>query len=549
MNSKDLSLPLTDATAGQPDTPPSRSPQTPAAPPAGEHKVMIQFSPFWQDRLFEGGLIISMALYYIVGNHNFHLGFLSQLNPLVSLPFLLIFAALAWFRLSFAIALLPLSLPYYLYQKVVMGSARFSLAEVTLTVCVLLALAQFVVPPKGQHSRVSLSELRQRIGPFAIPMLVFLLMAALSIVVAYSRTTALRAFREEVFDPLLYLLLALLYLRSRQDITRLLGALLGTGLLIALLGLAQYFLFKNTLTLEEGVRRVHAVYGSANSIGLLFDYIVPIALAWLVAKVSLKSRLLALALCVPMLLVLYLTQSLGAWIAIAVAAVFVVLLSVRNRKLLLLGGLVALLLIVVVVVAYHTKILDYVLERHTNQQGVSTVTKRLYLWRSAWNMIYDSPWLGYGMDNWLCHYSRNTICFSPLHHYWILQDPVTGAASGLRDEPNLSHPHDIFLHVWVSIGFFGLLAFVSVLVLFYWLLARILRHLCSVTVEHSEQLHWMTVGVGAAMLAAMGQGLVDSAFLEQDLAFCFWTLVAAMLILRALSNTPWHARVNDVPGA
>lgn len=542
MNSKDPSLPLTDATAGQQDRAPSQPPPAPTAPPAGENRVMTQLSPFWQNRLFEGGLIISLALYYIVGNHNVHLGLLSQLNPLVSLPFLLIFAVLAWFRLSFAIALLPLSLPYYLYQKVVLSNARFSLAEVTLAVCVLLALAQLVILRKGQHSRLSLSELRGRVGPFAIPMLVFLIMAAVSIAVAYSRTTALRAFREEVLDPLLYVLLVLLYIRSRQDLTRLLGALLGTGLLIALLGLAQYFLFKNTLVLEEGVRRVHAVYGSANSIGLLFDYILPIALAWLVAKVSLKSRLLALLICLPMLFVLYLTQSLGAWIAIAVAAVFVVLLSVRNRKLLLLGGLVALLLVALVVVAYHTKILDYVLQRHTNQQGVSTITKRLYLWRSAWNMIHDSPWLGYGMDNWLCHYSRNTICFSQIHHYWIVQDPVTGASSGLRDEPNLSHPHDIFLHVWVSIGILGLLAFVAVLVLFYWLVARILRHLRSATVEHSEQLHWMTVGVGAAMLAAMGQGLVDSAFLEQDLAFCFWTLVAALLILRALSGTPWRAQ-------
>jgi len=181
------------------------------------------------------------------------------------------------------------------------------------------------------------------------------------------------------------------------------------------------------------------------------------------------------------------------------------------------------------------------LQRHTDQQGVSTITKRLYLWRSAWNMIKDSPWLGYGMDNWLCHYSRNTVCFTQIHHYWILQDPATGASTGLRDEPNLSHPHDIFLHVWVSIGIFGLLAFVAVLTLFYWLFARILRHLQSADpIECRDKLRWMTIGVGAAMLAAVGQGLVDSAFLEQDLAFCFWTLMAALLVLRVLSGTPWR---------
>jgi putative inorganic carbon (hco3(-)) transporter len=50
----------------------------------------------------------------------------------------------------------------------------------------------------------------------------------------------------------------------------------------------------------------------------------------------------------------------------------------------------------------------------------------------------------------------------------------------------------------------------------------------------------MTVGVGAALLAALVQGQVDSSFLEQDLAFCFWMLIVALLLLRALSSTPWR---------
>jgi hypothetical protein len=60
----------------------------------------------------------------------------------------------------------------------------------------------------------------------------------------------------------------------------------GAGLIIALLGLTQYFLFKNTLVLEDGVRRVYTVYGSANSVGLLFDYTLPPALALTMARTS-----------------------------------------------------------------------------------------------------------------------------------------------------------------------------------------------------------------------------------------------------------------------
>jgi putative inorganic carbon (HCO3(-)) transporter len=83
-------------------------------------------------------------------------------------------------------------------------------------------------------------------------------------------------------------------------------------------------------------------------------------------------------------------------------------------------------------------------------------------------------------------------------------------------------------------------AFVAVLILFYWLFARILARLRSPGVENAEQLRWMAVGVGAAMLAGLAQGMVDSSVLEQDLAFCFWALILAMLLLRVFAHVPWR---------
>jgi putative inorganic carbon (hco3(-)) transporter len=89
------------------------------------------------------------------------------------------------------------------------------------------------------------------------------------------------------------------------------------------------------------------------------------------------------------------------------------------------------------------------------------------------------------MDNWLCHYSKNNVCQSNLHQYWIKE--WHGVPTGLANEPTLSHPHNVFLHIWVSMGIFGLLAFVALLVLFYWLFARILRYLDTGNVKDREQ--------------------------------------------------------------
>src|SRR6266566_9660695 len=533
-------------------------------PPVDSGKHFKGISLFWHDRLVEAGLILSMVLYYVIGNANLGSGYLFQLNPLFSAPFLLLFALLCWYRLPFAIALLPLTLPYYLLHKTIVSHYSFSLAEITLGACLLVALLQLLLWRNRWQYRLSWKELRDRLGPFIIPVLVFLVAAAFSIIIAYNKVDALRSFREEVFDPLLYVALALYCLRSRQDVTRLLGALLGSGFLVALLGIVQLFFFKNQLVLEsDGIRRVHVMYGSANSIGLLFDYVLPIGLALVVARrqhaqkvlASWKKRALAVAICLPLLYVLYLTQSIGAWLAIAAAALFIAALSIRSRRELLIGVALFVVVMGVALFFFHTRMERFIFDSHVDVQGVSTATKRLYLWQSALNMIHDSPWFGYGMDNWLCHYSYNTTCFTPyLHHYLIAKDPVTGRSTDLKLEPFLSHPHNVFLHVWVSIGIFGLLAFAGVLGLFFWLFVRILRHLRylsylsylpSTGMKEKLSWQWMTIGVGAAMLAAMLQGLVDSAFLEQDLAFCFWILVVALLLLRTLSGTTWRGSLKQ----
>jgi O-antigen ligase len=514
-------------------------------------RFLTCFTPFWHDRMIEIALVLSMTLYYIIGNANLGTERLFHLNPLVSLPFLMIFAVLCWYRLPLAIALIPLSLPYYLQQKTVISHYSFSITEIALLTCVAVALLQFLLRRGNWRYYLSWREIRDRLGPFALPISVFVLVAGISVLIAFSQRIALRAFREEVLEPILYVFLALFCLRTRQDVTRLLLAMLLSGLVVALIGMAQYFLFRNQLVLEaDGIRRVHAMYGSANSIGLFFDYVMPIGLAILLVRAWTTKSLWrskwvligAIVICSPMLLVLYLSQSRGAWVAIGIAFILILALSIRNRRGLLVGGLMGMLVLGAIVLFFHRPILNFFIAGHQDINGISTLTKRLYLWLSALEMIRDHIWFGVGMENWLCYYSPNTVCINPalVHHYWILQSPFTGASTDLQSEPTLSHPHNIFLHVWVSIGLFGLLAFITVLALFFWLFAHILRSLHNRRTERDTSMWWMTIGVGAAMFAGAIQGQVDSSFLAQDLSFCFWMLVAALLLLRVVADIPWR---------
>jgi putative inorganic carbon (HCO3(-)) transporter len=525
-------------------------------------------SNFWRNRLIEIGLALSMALYYLVGNPYVHIPIanllLQKISPFYSLPFLLIFAILSWYRLSFAVALLPLSFPYYYLPKLVYqrGSptqdVRFSLIEILLWTCVVVAGLRFLVGLRRWPYREQWQAWLKRIGPFLIPFLLFAAAALISIFVAYvpyGRTNAIRTFRQEVAGPLLFLGLALLCLRTRQDIKRLLIALFGSGVILGCAGLIQFVFFKNTLlpdpkaSSSEGLLRMTLVFGSGNNLGLLLDYTLPIGLALVLARVSWKVRLVVLAFCLPCFFVLYESQSRGSWaIAIPLAIIIIVGLAWRKRNLFLVYAAFLVVAALFGGILFRTQLYDYLINGHTDQQGFNTASKRVYLWQSALEMIHDRPWFGYGLDNWLCYYSSgdkyhpNTVCPTPagFHHYIITQDPVTKRSTGMSNEPFLSHPHNIFLHVWVSMGIFGLLAFIAVLVLFYWTLVRLLFYLHKRRPPYFEELRWMTIGIGISMLAAVVQGQMDSSFLEQDLAFCFWTLVLALLLLRSCAGMPWR---------
>jgi len=521
-------------------------PEQASAPPG---KRAVGLSGFARDFLIGLGMILAMALYYVVGNPNLaYTGFLAHLNPLVSLPFLLIFIVLCWSRLPLALALLPLTVPYYLLQKTVYDHANFSLAEITLLVCVGVAGVQLILWQATWRYWLSWRELWDRVGPFSIPIVVYAVVAAVSILGAYDGHVALRGLREFVIEPLLYLLLLLYCFRARTDLIRLFTAFLAAVGIIGLLTLAQYLFFRSTLVPDvDGLVRPASVYGSANDVGILFDYTLPFAMAFVIVGTGRVIgeararwlRILALVFCLFALLILFLLQSLGTWVAMAVAVLFLAALSLPNRKALLVSAAVFAVVVVAVALVFHTKITNFVFAHHVNVNNVSTTQKRLYLWQAAWHMFKDYPLFGVGLNNWSCHYSLNTVCYAPhLKHYWITTIPGTHFPTGVKDEPGLQ-PHNDILNIAVSIGIFGLLAYFAIIAMFYWLFARIVQHIGRV--KDAGLLRWMAIGVGTAFLAALVQGQVDSAFLTQDGSYLFWALVASLLLLRVFSATPWRS--------
>src|SRR5215472_6201051 len=78
-------------------------------------------------------MVLGLAYFYLVP------------LPWLALPGLLLFAALAWSRLDVAVALLPLTFPFWYVPKHLIGDKVFPLSEIVLVVCVALALTELAI--------------------------------------------------------------------------------------------------------------------------------------------------------------------------------------------------------------------------------------------------------------------------------------------------------------------------------------------------------------------------------------------------------------------
>jgi O-antigen ligase len=451
------------------------------------------------------------------------------------------FAALAWRWLDRALCLLPLAFPYWFVPRPLVGSAVFPLSELTLGACLVAALARelpaLAQPGGWERLRSSMLSVLRRLGRWLVVGIVtFALGLTLSLLIARMPREALRSWRWEALEPLLYLLLVLRYARGHAAIRWLLWSLLASALILALLAAVQVLWWHVTFTplaqgnrlipytsANDGIPRATGiVFGSGNSLGAWMARALPLALALLLVAGphSRAERILALMCLLAYVPALLWSASRGALVAAIVACAAALL--VRERRALLVGaaGLGAATLILWLAGA-----LGMFLAEH----GGSAELRPL-LWLAALHMIQDHPLLGIGMDQFLYYYSN----LYTSHPYWITV--FNGQRTNVWREPNLSHPHNLPLELWLSGGPLALGGFALVLGNVWLRCLRLWR-----AGRHGKpDASWraaIAVGAGASLLAGMVQGLVDSAYFAPDLALLFWWAVALVLLLEGVPDS------------
>lgn len=296
---------------------------------------------------------------------------------------------------------------------------------------------------------------------------------------------SLRTFRLVLLEPALFYFLLT---RLAVDRLHLAAALILGGVAAGLLGFVQWWV---GLTIEaEGVERIRGAYRSPNNLALYLDRAIPLAAALAVLA---PRRIWMLAVAV-MLLAQAMTFSIGGWAATGLALVFVAAYAGRRRLLVAMAGAASLGALVLALWQPER------VTSHLSGSGESTSFLRARLWGSALEMLRDSPLFGVGLDNFLYRYN-------PARGGSYL-DPAAWR------EPDLSHPHNLFLDWWLSLGVVGFLLLLRLLGRFY-RLARV-----GLRAEGVDGA--LALGAAGAMVAALAHGLADNSFFLPDLAALWW---------------------------
>lgn len=319
---------------------------------------------------------------------------------------------------------------------------------------------------------------------------------------------ALREWRVIFFYALIFALtlIGVLWRSRRQEHDRWLlvvGWLLGATT-VAMIGLWGFASGQGFVSTAEGVRRVQALYDSANNLALYLDRTLAVTLALALFGHKGRWRLGWAALAVVQGLAWLLTFSKGALLLAAPAMLLVLgvggfwLLRRRGEStrpligLAILAAVGGLALLPFLGAERFQRLLDF-------EQGTGFL--RLQLWRSAWQMAVDHPLLGVGPDQFLYLYRS---------HYLLPQ---------AWQEPNLNHPHNLFLDWWTRLGVVGLALGLGWLGAGVWGVWRWLRR----TLVHAHTAA-LALGCLAAAAAGLAHGLIDVSYALSDLMLV-WVLL------------------------
>jgi O-antigen ligase len=316
-------------------------------------------------------------------------------------------------------------------------------------------------------------------------------------------TESIRELRVVIVEPVAALVLTRWALRHNGARLLLLG-LLCAGIAVSLSACVQVVTGHGEV-IGNGVARATGPYPHPNNLALYLERVGLVAAALSLSDAGHRKLFLPITLIIAAGLAA--TLSRGAVLAIVAggALLLAVLRPPRGWRWFGLGAAVT---IGVFAITAGDRLVS------TGTGGVTS--SRELIWRSSLRMTADHPIFGVGLDQFLDQYAPRYV-----------------RPAGWP-ERYTSHPHNIVLDVWLSLGVAGLALFAAIAFICLRSVLRLRR--LGVRTE------WTRLALAGAALLAGGaaHGLVDNGFFLPDLAVLTWIAIALL--------ETGSARFDSLPG-
>lgn len=264
--------------------------------------------------------------------------------------------------------------------------------------------------------------------------------------------------------------------------------------------------------------RASGLFLDPNSFGGLINLLLFTALGeiWLSSDDNKRRRLLLAGLLVILATTLVLTRSRGAWIAFAGGAVLTALVLIRYGRQLTRKPLWFGLASVGLGLFSGTLLLGLgALAHRVGSLAGAASNPRWLIWQSTLKMIGEHGWLGTGLGTFVIHYPQ-------------FRSPLEAGSTGYM-------AHNDYLQFALETGLPGLLLFVAITMLIFWLFVRY----CLRAPDYSADGHAVPLRVGAllgliAVLTAHAHALVNFIFYETTITVAAGTVLALALMRLSL---------------
>jgi len=242
--------------------------------------------------------------------------------------------------------------------------------------------------------------------------------------------------------------LTVILIRTREWLLRCFGGALFSATLVALYGIAQYFILPSseagawldTSMFEDISGRVVSTLENPNMLAEYLILLFPFAAALLLSRGVPAKKLAALFACGAIGVCIILTWSRGAWLGLLLGALVFLLIWNRRTIYLILAGVASIPFLPLVLP-------DSIVSRFTSIGNIAdtSTSYRLNIWRGAVHMLEDywSCGIGIGEAAWDTVYPRYSL-------------------AAIETAP---HAHNLYLQIWVETGVVGILLLIVFLFL------------------------------------------------------------------------------------